>query len=47
MQGFEVVLLQDAICGVNLQPEDSAQAIDAMVKAGVTVGPPVDSFHFA
>jgi nicotinamidase/pyrazinamidase len=45
MRGFQVVLLQDAICGVNLQPEDSAQAVDAMVKAGVTVSPPVDSFR--
>ena len=45
MQGFQVVLLQDAICGVNLQPEDSAQALDIMVKAGVTVAPPVDSFR--
>ncbi len=45
MQGFQVVLLQDAICGVNLQPEDSAQALDAMVKAGVMVAPPVDSFR--
>ena len=46
MHGFQVVLLRDAICGVNLRPEDSAQAIEAMVKAGVTVGPPVDSFRF-
>ena len=45
MQGFQVVLLQDAICGVNLHLDDSAQAIDAMVKAGVTVAPPVDSFR--
>jgi nicotinamidase/pyrazinamidase len=45
MEGFQVVLLHDAICGVNLHPEDSARAIDAMVKAGVTVAPPVDSFR--
>ena len=45
MQGFQVVLLQDAICGVNLQPEDSARAIDAMIKAGVTVVPGIDSFR--
>jgi nicotinamidase/pyrazinamidase len=45
MQGFEVVLLQDAVCGVNLQPEDSARAIDAMVKAGVTIASAVDSFR--
>jgi nicotinamidase/pyrazinamidase len=44
-QGFQVVLLQDGICGVNLQPEDSDQAIDAMVKAGVTIGPGIDSFR--
>jgi nicotinamidase/pyrazinamidase len=44
MQGFEVVLLQDAVCGVNLQPEDSARAIDAMVKAGVTVASTVENF---
>jgi nicotinamidase/pyrazinamidase len=46
-EGFRVVLLQDAICGVNLQPKDSAQALDAMVKAGVAVSPSVDSFRFA
>jgi nicotinamidase/pyrazinamidase len=45
MQGFEVVLLQDAVCGVNLQPKDSARAIDAMVKAGVTIASAVDSFR--
>jgi nicotinamidase/pyrazinamidase len=45
LQGFEVVLLQDAVCGVNLQSEDSARAIDAMVKAGVTVASAVDSFR--
>ena len=45
MQGFQVVLLHDAICGVNLQPEDSARAIDAMIKAGVTVVPGIDSFR--
>ena len=46
MHGFQLVLLQDAVCGVNLRPEDSAQAIEAMVKAGVTVGPPVNNFRF-
>jgi nicotinamidase/pyrazinamidase len=45
MQGFQAVLLHDAICGVNLQPEDSARAIEAMVKAGVTVASSVDSFR--
>ena len=44
-QGFQVVLLQDGICGVNLQPEDSDQAIEAMIEAGVTIGPGADSFH--
>jgi nicotinamidase/pyrazinamidase len=37
-QGFQVVLLHDAVAGVNLQPEDSDQAVEAMVKAGVAVG---------
>jgi nicotinamidase/pyrazinamidase len=44
-QGFQVVLLQDGVAGVNLQPEDSDQAVEAMVKAGVTVGGGVDTFH--
>jgi nicotinamidase/pyrazinamidase len=33
-QGFKVVLLSDAIRAVNLSPDDSAQALDAMAKAG-------------
>jgi len=33
-QGFKVVVLQDAIRGVNLQPHDSEEAIDAMARAG-------------
>ncbi len=33
-QGFKVVLLSDAIRGVNLSPDDSAQALGAMAKAG-------------
>jgi nicotinamidase/pyrazinamidase len=33
-QGFKVVLLSDAIRGVNLSPDDSAQALVAMAKAG-------------
>jgi nicotinamidase/pyrazinamidase len=37
-QGFQVVLLHDAVAGVNLQPKDSDQAVEAMVKAGVAVG---------
>jgi nicotinamidase/pyrazinamidase len=43
-QGFHVALLQDAVCGVNLHPEDSVRAIDAMIKAGVTISPPLDDF---
>ena len=44
-QGFQVVLLQDGVAGVNLQPEDSDQAVEAMVKAGVVVGGGVDTFR--
>jgi nicotinamidase/pyrazinamidase len=44
-QGFEVVLLQDAVAGVNLQPEDSNQAVEAMLKAGVALGGSVDNFR--
>jgi nicotinamidase/pyrazinamidase len=44
-QGFQVVLLQDGVAGVNLHPEDSDQAVEAMVKAGVTVGGSVDTFR--
>ena len=33
-QGFKIVVLQDAIRGVNLQPHDSEEAIDAMARAG-------------
>jgi nicotinamidase/pyrazinamidase len=43
--GFEVVLLRDAIAGVNLQPEDSDRAIEDMVKAGITVEGNVDTFN--
>jgi len=35
-EGFEVVLLEDATRGVNLQPEDSEQAIEEMIQAGAT-----------
>ncbi|MGH2601749.1 MAG: isochorismatase family protein, partial [Dehalococcoidia bacterium] len=34
--GFEVTLLLDASCGVNLQPHDAEQAIEEMVRAGAT-----------
>ena len=44
-RGFQVVLLQDGIGGVNLQAEDSDRAIEIMVKAGVTVGVGIDKFH--
>jgi nicotinamidase/pyrazinamidase len=33
-QGFKVVLLEDAVRGVNLKPGDAEQAIDEMVRAG-------------
>ena len=32
--GFKVVLLEEAIRGVNLKPGDSKQAIDEMIRAG-------------
>jgi nicotinamidase/pyrazinamidase len=33
-QGFKVVLLEDAVRGVNLKPDDSERAIEEMVHAG-------------
>ena len=33
-QGFNVVLLEDAVRGVNLKPDDAERAIDEMVRAG-------------
>lgn len=33
-EGFKVVLLEDAIRGVNLQPADSQEAIEEMLRAG-------------
>ena len=33
-EGFKVTLLEEAIRGVNLRPNDSEQAIDEMVRAG-------------
>ena len=33
-QGFKVVLLEDAVRGVNLQPDDSQRAIEEMLRAG-------------
>jgi nicotinamidase/pyrazinamidase len=44
-QGFQVVVLQDGVAGVNLQPEDSAQAMEAMLQAGAAVGGSVDTFR--
>ena len=37
-EGFKVVLLEDAIRGVNLNPDDSKQAIEEMVRAGAAKG---------
>ena len=43
-EGFKVILLEDAIRGVNLKPDDSQQAVEAMVRAGAVpireVAPP-------
>ena len=33
-QGFKIVLLEDAVRGVNLQPTDAERAIEEMVRAG-------------
>ena len=44
-EGFQVVLLQDGVRGVNLKPEDSDQAIDAMARSGVTIEPDIDKFR--
>jgi nicotinamidase/pyrazinamidase len=35
-EGFEVVLLEDATRGVNLQPGDSERAVEEMIHAGAT-----------
>lgn len=35
--GLEMILLEDAVRGVNLAPADSAKAIDEMVRAGVVL----------
>lgn len=37
-EGFNVVLLEDAIRGVNLQPDDAKLAIEEMVRAGAHKG---------
>jgi nicotinamidase/pyrazinamidase len=36
-QGFKVVLLEDAVRGVNLRPGDSKQAIEEMLRSGAEV----------
>jgi nicotinamidase/pyrazinamidase len=36
--GFQVVLLQDAIRGVNVQPGDAARAVEEMQTAGAVLG---------
>ena len=36
-EGFKVVLLADSVRGVNLNPDDSARAIEEMVNAGAEV----------
>ena len=33
-EGFKVILLEDAIRGVNLNPDDSRQAVEEMIRAG-------------
>jgi nicotinamidase/pyrazinamidase len=33
-EGFKVILLEDAIRGVNLNPDDSRQALEEMMRAG-------------
>jgi nicotinamidase/pyrazinamidase len=41
--GFKVVLLEDAVRGVNLEPHDSEQAIEEMVRAGAQKVTSLDS----
>ncbi len=38
-EGFKVTLLEEAIRGVNLRPNDSQQAIDEMIRAGAELAP--------
>jgi nicotinamidase/pyrazinamidase len=42
-EGFEVVFLEDASRGVNLQPEDSEQAVQEMIRAGAKLASADDS----
>lgn len=37
-EGFKVVLLEDAIRGVDLKPDDSERAVEEMVRAGAEKG---------
>jgi nicotinamidase/pyrazinamidase len=37
LQGFQVVVLEDAVRGVNLQPDDAHRALDEMQRAGAQV----------
>jgi len=43
-RGFDVVLLKDAIRGVDLAPGDSARALRAMLDAGARVVESIDEF---
>jgi nicotinamidase/pyrazinamidase len=42
-EGFQVMLIGDAVRGVNLNPDDSEQAIKEMSAAGATVIRATDS----
>lgn len=46
-QGFAVVVLSDAVRGVNLNPEDSAQAMQEMAAAGAVLAPHLDAVTLA
>ena len=35
-EGFKVVLIKDAVRGVNLEPHDAAHAVQEMLQAGAT-----------
>ena len=43
-EGFKVVLLEDAIRGVDIQPGDSERAVAEMIRAGAEKGPESKSF---
>jgi nicotinamidase/pyrazinamidase len=36
-QGFQVVVLEDAVRGVNLQPDDARRALEEMQRGGAQV----------